>query len=582
MELTTATSPNPSGRALPATAQLTGHPLFRQLLVLVGIAVSVAVGVAVVLWSQTPSYSLLYGNLAEKGAQEVLDALQKAGIDYRVEAGSGAVMVPSRKLHEVRMKLASQGLPHGDGLGFELLQQDTGLGTSQLLTQARHHRALEGELARTIATLSAVEGARVHLALPKQSVFVRKRVPPTASVVLQLHAGRSLERSQVDAIIHLVASSVPELEASHVTVVDQKGTLLNGDGQSPEMRLTSTQFEYARQLEDHYRQRIETLLASIVGAESVRAQVTAEIDFTVTEQTEERFNPDQPALRSEQINEESSRLSSVQGVPGALSNQPPAPASAPEKTAAQPAAKGSAQGGGAKGAPPQAATADAAAPDEPLNTSRRATRNFELDKTISHIRHSPASLRRLSVAVVVDDALVPGAEGEAPLRRERTPEEIERIAGLVRESIGYNAQRGDSLRVVNAAFRQADEVQVTLPGFWEEAWFWDLLRQVGGLTLALVLIMGVLRPTLKRLMASVPTHAMAVAGAAGDEAQAVRGEIDGRYQTGAAAAIGGPREQVRLPGPGNYHETLDAARGLVKEDPKRVAQLVKTWVGENG
>jgi flagellar M-ring protein FliF len=573
MELTTATSPNPSGRALPATAQLTGHPLFRQLLVMVGIAISVAIGVAAVLWSQTPSYSLLYGNLGEKGAQEVLDALQKAGVDYRVEAGSGAIMVPSRKLHEVRMKLASQGLPHGDGLGFELLQQDTGLGTSQLLTQARHHRALEGELARTIATLSAVEGARVHLALPKQSVFVRKRVPPTASVVLQLHAGRSLERSQVDAIVHLVASSVPELEASHVTVVDQKGTLLNGDRQSPEMRLNATQFEYARQLEDHYRQRIETLLAPIIGAESVRAQVTADIDFTVTEQTEERFNPDQPALRSEQVNEEASRLSSVQGVPGALSNQPPQPASAPEKVAAQP-------GGAAKGGTPAPAAAEPAKPEEPLSTSRRATRNFELDKTISHIRHSPASLRRLSVAVVVDDAVVTGAEGEPPVRRERTPEEIERIAGLVRESVGYNAQRGDSVRVVNAAFRPADEVQATSPGFWEEAWFWDVLRQVGGLALALVLILGVLRPTLKRLMASVPMPAIAVAG--GGEAQGVRGELDGRYETGAPGALAGPREQVRLPGPGNYQEMLDAARGLVKEDPKRVAQLVKTWVGENG
>jgi flagellar M-ring protein FliF len=573
MELTTATSPTASGRTLSPTAQLTSHPLFRQLLVMVGIAVSVAFGVAVVLWSQTPSYSLLYGNLGDKGAQEVLDALQKAGVEYRVEAGSGAVMVPSRKLHEVRMKLASQGLPHGDGLGFELLQQDTGLGASQLLTQARHHRALEGELARTIATLSAVEGARVHLALPKQSVFVRKRVPPTASVVLQLHAGRSLERSQVDAIVHLVASSVPELEASHVTVVDQKGTLLNGDRQSPEMRLTSTQFEYARQLEDHYRQRIETLLAPIVGVESVRAQVTADIDFTVIEQTEERFNPDQPALRSEQINEESSRLSAVQGVPGALSNQPPAPGVAPEKVAAQPA-------GAAKGAAP-APPAEAASPEEPLNTSRRATRNFELDKTISHTRHSPASLRRLSVAVVVDDALAPGAEGEPPARRERTPEEIERIAGLVREAVGYNAQRGDSVRVVNAAFRPVDEVAATAPGFWEEAWFWDLLRQVGGLLLALVLILGVLRPTLKRLMASVPAPALAVAGAGGD-AQAVRGELNGRYDAGGPAALDGPREQVRLPGPGNYQETLDAARGLVKEDPKRVAQLVKTWVGENG
>jgi len=563
MELTQAPNTAAAPRAALATVtQLQHHPLFRQLAVMVGIAASVALGVAVVLWSQSPSYSLLYGNLGEGGAQEVRDALQKAGVDYRVDETTGALLVPSRKLHDVRMTLAAQGLPRGDGLGFEMLEKDSALGTSRLVEQARHHRAMEGELARTIGTLSAVESARVHLAIPKQSVFVRKRVPPSASVVLRLHAGRSLDRSQVDAVVHLVASSVPELEADNVTVVDQKGRLLNGERRDSELRLTATQFEHSRQLEDHYRQRVETMLEPIVGAGAVRAQVSADIDFTQTEQTEERFNPERPVLRSEQLSEDQSRQSAVQGVPGALSNQPPANASVPEKA-------------GAAGAP-------ANGPAQPTNVSRQSTRNFEIDKTISHTRHAPARLRRLSVAVVVDNALEPATEDAEPVRRERTPEEIERMAALVREAVGFDAQRGDSVRVVNASFLPAEDVVAAEPGFWQQAWFWDVLRQVGGLALVALLALGVLRPAMKRLLA--PVHQPgAMSGGAGAGQRLPSAVAPGQLSGGGIASLpDGTREPVRLPGPERYQEVLDAARDLVRDDPKRVAQLVKTWVGENG
>ena len=567
MEMTQTANPAIANRtALGLVAQLQQHPLFRQLLVMVGIAASVALGVAVVLWSQSPSYSLLYGNLAEGGAQEVMDALQKSGVDYKVDETTGALLVPARKLHEVRMTLAAQGLPRSEGLGFELLQKDSALGTSRLVEQARYHRAMEGELARTIATLSAVEHARVHLALPKQSVFVRKRVPPSASVVVKLYAGRSLDRSQVEAVVHLVASSVPELEADNVTVVDQKGKLLNGERQNGDLKLTGSQFEYMRQLEDHYRQRIETLLEPIVGTGAVRAQVSADVDFTQTEQTQERFNPDRPALRSEQLSEDRSQLSAVQGVPGALSNQPPADAIAPEK------ASGAKVVDSAKGA----AVSDGQ--DEPSNVSRQSTRNYEVDKTISHTRHAPATLRRLSVAVVVDDVTQPAtADGEPAVRRERTPEEMERIAMLVRETVGYNVQRGDSVRVVNSAFLPAEDVEVVEPGFWKQPWFWDVLRQVGGLALVAFLVMGVLRPTLKRLMAQAQLPVGAAASGAGHSLAA--GQLPG---SGALAPLEDGREPMRLPGPGRYEEVLDAARNLVRDDPKRVAQLVKSWVGENG
>jgi flagellar M-ring protein FliF len=558
MEMTQTTNGAIARPGLQTVAQLHQHPVVRQLLVMAGIAASVAIGVAVVLWTQAPSYSLLYGNLGEKGGQEVMEALQKANLDYRVDPTTGGILVPSRRLHEVRMTLASQGLPRSEGLGFELLQKETALGTSRLVEQARHHRATEGELARTIATISAVESARVHLAIPKQSVFVRKRVPPSASVVVKLYPGRSLDRSQVDSIVHLVAASVPELEPDNVIVVDQKGKLLNGERAASELRLTATQFEHARQVEDHYRERIEVLLAPIVGAGAVRAQVSADIDFTVTEQTREQFGPEQGALRSEQVSEETSRAAAVQGVPGALSNQPAAPAAAPEK--AKPAGD------------PGAATAAA----EPTSSSRRATRNFEVDKTISHTRNAPAQLRRLSVAVVVDEVVVPGVDGAEPTRRERTPEEIERIAALVREAVGFNEKRGDTVRVVGAAFLPTEEIAATPVRFWEEAWFWDLLRQGGGLVLVALLVFGVIAPTLKRMVA-----AAAVAGGPRGAGPA-HGGGQLALATGGAASLEAPQEAARLPGPARYEQVVDAARGMVRDDPRRVAQLVKNWVGENG
>lgn len=543
-------------------ASLTDNPLFRQLAVMIGIAASVALGVAVVLWSQSPSYAPLYGNLADKDANQVLEALQKAGAEYQVDQATGMILVPAGKVKELRMQLASSGLPNSDGLGFELLQQDVGFGTSRMVESARHQQAMQGELARTIATIGAVQSARVHLAIPKQSVFVRERKKPSASVTLRLFSGRSLEEGQVEAIVHLVASSVPELETGRVTVVDQRGRLLSGDQTSAEVKRSSNQFEFTRTVEDHFRQRIERLLAPIVGADSVRAQVTADIDFTVTEQTQERYNPDQPALRSEQINEEQRRSGSTQGVPGALSNQPPATGNAPEV-----AGGGGAGEGGA-----------------PIDSSRQATRNYELDRLISHTRMAPNALRRLSVAVVIDDLAVASADGGVT-RRERTPEEMERLTQLVREAIGFDPRRGDSVKVINSAFLSPEPLEaLPEPAIWEEPWFWDVIKQVGGVALVLLLIFGVLKPTMKRLTAS---HAELAGEAAGAEGATVSGPLgpDGQPLQGAAGEnllLGSDGQPIKLPGGGEYENIMDAARNLVDEDPKRVAQLVKLWIVEDG
>jgi len=549
---------------LPATdlaggmTSMVDNPWLRQVAVMVGIAASVALGVAVVLWSQAPNFAPLYGNMAEKDASQVMEALQQSNVEFRVDEASGMVMVPSAKLKEIRMQLAGQGLPNSVGMGFELLQQDTGFGSSQMVERARYQHAIQGELARTIATIGAVHSARVHLAIPKQSVFVRKRQPPSASVALRLHNGRVLEEDQVEAVVHLVASSIPELEPGRVTVVDHKGRLLSGDPESREMKLSATQFEHTRRIEQLFRERVEGLLFPIVGRDKVRAQVTADVDFTVTEQTQERFNPDQPALRSEQLNEQKSLDAGAGGIPGALSNQPPAAGTAPQEAGA---------------------VAGAVAQNEAINSSRQSTRNFELDRVISHTRMSPISLRRLSVAVVVDDITTVGEDGTVSVR-ERTPEEIERLTELVREAIGFDSRRGDSVRVMNSSFLSPEPV-ADLPEvpIWEQGWFLDIVKQVGGLFLVLILIFFVLKPTMKRLTAS---HAGVAGGS--DGAARIEGPLAQNHEGGAEAQgsllLGSDGEPISLPGGGKYENIMDAARQLVDEDPKRVAQLVKTWVNE--
>ncbi|PVV20128.1 MAG: flagellar M-ring protein FliF [gamma proteobacterium symbiont of Ctena orbiculata] len=556
-----ATTGSETSTEIQVGQRLQDNPTLRVIAVMVGFAASVALGVAVVLWTQKPSYSPLYGNLAHKDAVEIAQALQQAGIKYEIDQANGIVMVPSSELQNARMKLAGQGLPQSGSAGFELMQEDTGFSTSRLVESARYQRAIEGELARTIMTLTSVESARVHLANPKQSVFVRKRKFPSASVVLKLYSGRNLEKGQVEAVTHLVASSVPELDVSKVTVVDHKGRLLSSKNDSHEMELSTSQFEYTRELESHYKQRIEDILAPMLGRENLRAEVNADVDFTYVEKTQEYFNPDATALRSEQVNEQQSVLGEVQGVPGALSNQPPAAATAP-----QVAGGAGADGGGT-----------------PVNTSKRATRNYELDKTISHTRLPTSRLRRLSVAVVVNHRYASTEDG-AVETIERSAEEITRISNLVKEAIGYDLQRGDSVQVIDEAFYvpAPPEPLPEIP-IWEEAWFWDTVRQVGGVLLALLLIFGVLKPVMTRLIKQVSIRHMpeGVAAAAGG----ATGSLEGGMQGGAGGVMGALAEDdasLHLPGPRSYEKTLDQARNMIEEDPKRVAQVVRKWIAEDG
>ena len=568
-----------TGNTPAARAQrMLENPLIRQVGVLIGIALSVALGVAVVLWSRTPSYSPVYANLSQKDLPQVVEALQQIGVPAKVDEMSGVITVPTAQVAQARMKIAGLGLPKDDSVGFELLQQEPSFATSNNLEAARFQRALEGELARSIATLANVESARVHLATPKQSVFARNRKVPSASVVLKLSAGRALAKGQVESVTHLVAASVPELTPERVTVVDQKGRLLSGDDRSSGLALSTAQLEYTHELEARYQQRIHDILIPLLGADRVRAEVTADLDFTFNEQTQERFNPDQPALRSEQTQEQQTKTGGADGVPGALTNQPPAAGTAPQE----------ASGGGGD------------ASKAPVNSSRNATRNYELDKTVSHTRTPMGALRRLSVAVVVDDR---GPAGAGAASEPRTQEELTRLEGLVQEAIGYNAQRGDRVQVVNAAFHGSEEMApLPDPPFYTSPWFWDLMRQLGAIILVLVLIFGVLRPTLKRLTSPVLPEGAAASGAAGageaaapqteeglegDLAAKLEAEAQGQFLGGGAAGHGGHpalpalAEMKKLAGPRSYEVTWEEARQLVRQDPKRVAQVVRRWITED-
>jgi flagellar M-ring protein FliF len=549
--------------AHPAMKGLAKLSLARQIGLMLGLAFSVAMGIAVVLWSQTPSYSLLFASVAEKDAAEILDVLTQLEVDYKVETGSGAIMVPADDVRELKMKLASQGLPRSDSLGYELLDKEMGFGTSKSVEKVRFQRALEGEIARTITSIQNIKSARVLLALPKQSVFVRKRKKPSASVIVHLYQGRSLEKGHVESIVHLVASSVPLLEAEQVTVVDQKGHLLNSKNSSSEVYLSSKQFEYKKQIEDHLMARIDNILSPVVGMDSMRVQISADVDFTVTEKTQEMFNPDLPALRSEQTQEQQSSSAGIQGVPGALSNQPPPAGIAPEVANGQ---------NSAGGAPP------------PQSGSKSAVRNFELDKTITHTRMATGILQRLSVAVVVDNQRAHGEEGEI-ISKPYSEEDINRFTDLVKQAVGFDVKRGDQVTVSNIAF-MVPEAMEALPEIpiWEQGWFIDLMKQVGAVLVVLLLVFAVLRPVFKGLIGreiqdqkaltengpiKYDENGVPIATPAGTDNQA---NIQGMET----------QDLLLLEAPQSYEKRLEYVQKLVDEEPKLVAQVIKSWVTDNG
>ncbi|WP_025132281.1 flagellar basal-body MS-ring/collar protein FliF [Pseudomonas sp. PH1b] len=556
--------------------------MLRQVGLLVGLAASVAIGFAVVLWSQQPDYRPLYGSLAGMDAKQVMETLASADIPYTVEPNSGALLVKADDLSRARLKLAAAGVAPGDGnVGFEILDKEQGLGTSQFMEATRYRRGLEGELARTISSLNNVKGARVHLAIPKSSVFVRDERKPSASVLVELYSGRSLEPGQVMAIINLVATSVPELTKSQVTVVDQKGNLLSDQAENSALTMAGKQFDYSRRLESMLTQRVHNILQPVLGNDRYKAEVSADVDFSAVESTSEQFNPDQPALRSEQsVNEQRSSSNGPQGVPGALSNQPPAPASAPQTTGGATAAAGMVQPGqplldanGQQIMDP--ATGQPMLAPYPADKRQQSTKNFELDRSISHTKQQQGRVNRLSVAVVVDDQVkVNPANGETS-RAPWSADELARFTRLVQDAVGFDASRGDSVSVINVPFSaERGEVVADIP-FYSQPWFWDIVKQVLGVLFILVLVFGVLRPVLNNITGG--GKGKQLAGLGSDVELGGMGGLDGELGND-RVSLGGP-QSILLPSPSEgYDAQLNAIKSLVAEDPGRVAQVVKEWI----
>lgn len=539
-------------------AQLRGlaaMPLLRQAGVIVALAATISIGVAIVLWTQEAPFRQLYGALDEGDSNEVVAALQQQGIEYRIDERTGAIEVPASRLHETRIALAASGLPKSSGFGFELLEQQGTFGASEFMENARYQRALEGELARTIGSLADVRGVRVHLALPKRSMFLREQEKPSASVVLSLYAGRTLEQYQSQAIVNLVSSSVPGLERSRVTVIDQRGQLLSARENNTELGLTMDQLDYSQRLEKTYARRIEKILTPILGAGRVRAQVVADVDFTVVESTEELHDGNPQTLRSEQTSEQRTEGSMTSGIPGSLSNQPPS---------------GGISANNGSGA-------------APVSTSRNSVRNFEVDRTIKHTRSPTGVVKRISIAVVVDDLVGHDADGN-PIKKPLSADKLKDLTLLVEKAVGFDEERGDSVHIVNASFQtpEASDLEADEP-LLEQPWVWEMSKQLGGILLVLVLIVSVLRPILRGLAEKGGNKAPAQP-MIGNEAQAQGGLPSpdqlppDQVSLSANTEAEPPREAVLVPT--DYGPQLDQVQAIVNDHPKVAANLIKAWLNQ--
>ncbi len=525
--------------------------LIRQVSLMTSLAASVAIGFAVVLWSAGDEFKPLYTNLSSLESGEVIQILEDNNLDYKIDERTGVLLVAADDVYQARLKLAEAEVTGDKASGFELLDQEQPLGTSQFMEHTRYRRGLEGELSRTISAINAVKSARVHLAIPKQSVFVRDARKPRASVFVEVYPGRPIKQEQIKAIANLVASSIPELMPKEVTIVDQKGNLLTVKDENPELLLADQHLEYTKKIEEELLDRIHAILEPVVGIGNFKAEIAADIDFTQVEQTDEIYNPDLPAVRSEETLEEfQGSEADATGVPGALTNQPPSIGRTTETPGVN--------------------------RDPKNNHMIQSAKNYELDRTISYTKHQVGNIKRLTVAVVVNDIVSKNEAGEETL----TPwsaEELERLELLVRNVVGFSAMRGDSVNVINSTFIASDFDAEEIP-FHQQAWFWDLVKIISGVIIVLALVLGLARPVFKSLVAGgrkirEDEEARELAELEGD------GELD-MLSEDSVTLTGG--ESLLLPSPEEgYEQQLNAVKGLIAEDSGRVAQVVKKWIAES-
>lgn len=546
----------------PALARLTALP--RPVLLGLGAAI-VALLVVAALWMREPEYRTLFSNVEARDGGAIVSVLNQRNVPYKFADNGATILVPADQVYALRLQLAEQGLPRGGSVGFELLDEPK-FGASQFSEQITYQRALEGELARSIEALQPVKSARVHLAIPRQSLFVREREAPTASVLLTLYPSRSLSESQVSAIAWLVSSSVPKLNAESVSIVDQDGHLMSSPG--GEAGMDSTRRNFINDIEQRTAQRILTLLNPIVGPGNVRAQVSAAVDFSQREQTSEVYRPNETpgtaAIRSKQTSDSAQNgMLPPAGVPGALSNEPPANATAPiQAAAATPPAQGAqAQPAGAQGAAAQAggpttvngAPAAGAARQGQGSMRNDATINYEVDRTISHVKHELGTLQRLSVAVVVNYR---DKDGEpAPLESA----EMDDINALVKQAMGYSADRGDTLSVVNSAFTDQE------PKFkpWENPEYRGLALQVLKVLLILAVLFFIWRSVVRPIVQGFAN------------AQVERAKNEAHLETMREQRR---QDELRASEMNRYEENLDTARQLAQRDPRAVAMVLRSWM----
>ncbi|MDT8700541.1 flagellar basal-body MS-ring/collar protein FliF [Kluyvera ascorbata] len=546
----------PQNKTLEWVNRLRANP---KIPLMVASAAAVAVLVAMVLWAKSPDYRTLFSNLSDQDGGAIVTQLTQMNVPYRFADNGGALEVPADKVHELRLRLAQLGLPKGGSVGFELLDQEK-FGISQFSEQVNYQRALEGELARTIETLGPVKSARVHLAMPKPSLFVREQKSPSASITVNLEPGRALDEGQISAVVHLVSSAVAGLPPGNVTLVDQGGHLLTQSNTSAR-DLNDAQLKYAADVEGRVQRRIEAILGPIVGNGNVHAQVTAQINFDNKEQTDEQYRPNgdasQAAVRSRQVSE-SDQVGSPYpgGVPGALSNTPAPAPSAPISTPPANQANG------------QTAANRNTTTTGPRNTQRNETSNYELDRTIMHTRKNVGDVQRLSVAVVVNYRNLPDGK-PLPL----TNDQMKQIEDLTREAMGFSTTRGDTLNVVNSPFNDTDESGGELP-FWKQQSFIDQLMTAGRWLLVLIvawlLWRKAVKPQLKRREAiALATAEQVKVQQEAQDAVEVRLSKDEQTQQ--------RRANQRL----SAEVMSQRIREMSDNDPRVVALVIRQWMNND-
>jgi flagellar M-ring protein FliF len=534
-------------------------PMGKRVVIGGAIAAAMAVIAAIWLWSSAPEYKVLFSNFSDRDGGAITASLDQMGIKYKFSEGGTAILIPAEQVPSVRLKLASQGLPRAGNVGFELLENQK-LGTSQFVEQVNYQRSLEGELANSIQAVSAVSSARVHLALPKPSVFVREQQKPTASVLLNLQPGRALDQAQVSAIVHLVASSVPELTPSNVTVVDQNGTLLSDPATKGGKQLDPNQLKYVEALQQNIVKQVESMIAPIVGQNNVRAEATAEVDFAQVDTAAEMYKPNSPpepqAIRSQQTSESTGPGSqNPSGVPGALSNQPPGVATAPIEGAA-PAANG------------QTTTTGP--------STKNATTNYEVDKTLRFEQKPMGGIKRLTVGVVVNYRRSVDPKTGKVVIKPLTTAEVAQINELVKQAMGYNQTRGDTLNVANAPFEGVDKPAEETLDWWKDKNNLPLAKDIAKYAfIALVLLFlwyRILRPLLKPVMKQFDK---AVEMQPEPEPEEPEPEPEPDHDEIARVQREAEEQKKVIV----YKSNLEMAKTLAQNDPRIVANVIKEWLG---